>query len=356
MRYVKNIELEKLIVHILDPSHANGKTLSQRTLPLEESPKLVEYFQRHIQNSLQDPATKAARFANLESPACQLCTKILNGSQDLVLASRALADLLYQAMGSDKRISGGDLAVALYRADAGSGATQYLSLMKIDPTDAFRHMQKRDSQNRLYVTFELEPDVMPTTREKLQKCAFVQALQPRPADYDMMLLDKQEKQVGALAVAKFFAEGFLGAELAMDDRERTDRLYRSLVSAQNLLRPQLTPVQDEQLRQAIDGAMAAQAIDLDAFIAPLALAQSQKDMIEQVVSQALPDREFAIDASYAQQLVQKRHFRGDHGMRLTVSAEHYHDMVESVEVVTEAGGPDYHRITLRSREWKEIMK
>jgi len=353
MRYARNIELQELIVHILNPNSTNPKILSQRALPLEDSPELVEYLKKHIENSLQDPATKAARFANLEGPACQLCTKLLDGSLDLVLGSRAVADLLYQAMGTDKRISPGDLAVAIYRADAGSGPMRYLALLKIDPTDAFRHTQKRDAQNRLYVTFELEPDVMPTTQEKLQKCAFFQPLQPRPPDYDMMLLDKQ---VGDLAVAKFFAEGFLGAELALDARERTDRLYRSLVSAQNLLRPDLTPMQDEQLRQAIDGAMAAPAIDVDAFIAPLPLAEAHKEVIQQVVSEALPDREFAIDSTYAQQLVQKRRFRGDHGLSVVVSADRYHDVIESVERVTDTEGPPYHRVTIRTEEWKEILR
>ncbi len=356
MRYARGIVLEQLIVHILNPSRPNGLVLSERTLPLDTSPELQGYFVAHIENSLQDPVAKAARFVDPGAETAQLCQQLLDRSLDLVAGSRALAEKLYGIVASDRRISAGDLAVAFYRAANRPAVDRYLALLKIDPAEVLRHKTQRDSQGRLYVSFEVEADVMPTTREKLQKCAFVQPLQPRAADYDMILLDRQVAPTAPLPVAKFFAETFLGAGWALDARERTDILYTNLISAQNQLRDELEPDEQDNLSQAIQAVFAAARIQVDDWIGALALPDRHKQHIDQVVSEALPDREFAIDATYAQQLVRKRRFRGDHGLRLEIPADHYDDVVQSVQRITDTDQPAYYRVVIHTEQWKEVRR
>jgi hypothetical protein len=356
MRYARGIVVEQLIVHILNPWRKNGLVLSERALPLGASPELQEYFGAHIENSLQDPVAKAARFVDPKAETCQACQQLLDGSLDLVAGSRSLAQKLYGIMASDRRISAGDLAVAFYRAANRPAVERYLALLKIDPSEVFRHKTERDSQGRIYVNFEVERDVMPTAREKLQKCAFVQPLQPRPGGYDMILLDRQVAPTAPLPVAKFFAQTFLGAGWALDARERTDILYTSLISAMNQLREQLKPDELDKLRQAIDAAVAAARIQLDQWISALPLSDKHKEHIDRVVSEALPDRDFAIDATYAQKLVRKRRFRGDHGLRVEVPADHYDDVVQSVQRVRDADGPAYYRVVIHTEQWKEVRR
>jgi hypothetical protein len=356
MRYATDIQLDQLIVHMLDPWHPDGFVLSERTLPLDREQHLADYFVAHIQNSLQDPAARAARFAALDDEAAPgVCKALLDGSLNLVEGSRRLAQRLYEIIAGDRRISAGDLAVCTYRAGNRPHVPRYLALLKIDPSEVFRHKTERDPQGNLYVSFEIETDVMPTTREKLQKCAFVQPLDPRP-EYDMMLLDRQTRQPVPLPVARFFAKDFLGAQLALDARQRTDTLYRNLVSAHNQLRPRLRPQEDESLRQAIDGVVTSAFINVDTWLEALPLPEDQKERIDQVISQELPDREFEIDTTYARHLVRKRRFRGDHGLRVEVSAERYNQVIFSVERVEEPGGPPYYRIVIHTENWEEVPR
>lgn len=356
MRYATDIQLDQLIVHILDPWRPSGVVLSERALPLDGNPRLVDYFVTHIQNSLQDPAAKAARFVALDNEvASGVCKALLDDSLDLVGGSRRLAQRLYRIIAGDRRISAGDLAVCFYRAGNQPHVPRYLALLKIDPSEVFRHKTERDPQGNLYVSFEIETDVMPTAREKLQKCAFVQPLAPRP-EYDMMLLDRQVRPSVPRPVARFFAEDFLGAQLALDARQRTDRLYRGLVSAHNRLRPDLRPQDDESLRQAIDSAVTSSFINIDTWLEALPLPEESKQQIEQVVSQELPDREFEIDTTYAQQLTRKRRFRGDHGLRVEVSAERYNQVIRSVERVEEPEAPPYYRIVIHTEKWEEVLR
>ena len=356
MRYATDIQLEQLIVHILDPWRTDGLLLSERTLPLDSDRHLVDYFTAHIQNSLQDPAARAARFAAVDDvEASGACKAMLEGGLELVQGSRWLAERLYTILANDRRVAPGDLAVGFYRAGNRPHVPRYLALLKIDPSAVFRHTAERDAQGRLYVGFRIETDVLPTARERLQKCAFVQPLDPRP-DYDLMLLDRQLRPPGPLPVARFFIEQFLGAQLALDPRQRTDRLYRGLVSAHNRLRAELRPQEDEALRQAIEGAVTSATINLDAWLAALPLPEACKAQIEQVVAQELPDREFEIDTTYAQGLTRKRRFRGDYGLRVDVSAERYDQVIRSVEWVETPDAPPHYRIVIHTEKWEEVPR
>jgi hypothetical protein len=356
MRDATDIQLDQLIVHILDSGHSNGLVLSQRTLPLDREPRLMEYFLGHIKNSLQDPAATAARFVALDGETtAAACRALVEGSLELVEGSRRLAQELYKIIAADRRISAGDLAVCLYRAGNYPHIPRYLALLKLDPSEVFRHKTERDSQGHLYVRFELEGDVLPTTRERLQKCAFVQPLDPRPG-YDMMLLDRQVRPPVPRPVAKFFSEDFLGTEPAFDARKRTDTLYRGLVSARNQLHLQLKAEEDEALRQAIDTAVRSAFINMDAWIEALPLSAKCKEHIDQVVSQELPDREFEVDTTYLQELSRKRRFRGDHGLRVEVSADRYSQVIQSVEPKNEPGVPPYYRVVIHTERWEEVPR
>jgi hypothetical protein len=172
----------------------------------------------------------------------------------------------------------------------------------------------------------------------------------------MILLDRQARRDEALPVARFFRETFLAAELAYDARQRTKRLYKALVSAQNQLRPELSPAQVDDLSQAINGAVTADNISLDQWIEALPLADEQKRRIDQVIISNLPDREFEIDRAYGQQLTQTRLFRGDHDLRVEVSAEHFPQIIRSAEQVTQPGEPTRWRVVIETEKWEEMTK
>jgi hypothetical protein len=356
MRYVTDVQLEEAIVHILNTEHANACVLSERALPLAASPQLVDYFTTHIVNGLRDPSARAASFVAI-TPAntAGICQALLDGTLDLVAGSRLLAERLYAIVSKDSRIKPGSLVVIRYRATSGSGPSEYLALMKVDPSRALHPVTERDDQGRLYVSFEVTPDVMPTTRERLQKCAFVRPLMPR-AEFDMMLLDRQAGTQELQPVARFFSETFLGARLAFDARQRTHRFYLAAIGAQNELRPQLTPRQSDDLRQAINTAVTSDVLDVDAWIAALPLPQAQQDAVDAKITRSLPDREFEVDRDYANTLLRKRRFVGDYGLQVEVSADAFASVLKSVERIDEPGAPPRWRIIIETERWEEVVK
>jgi hypothetical protein len=356
VRYVSNVQLDDAIVHIINSEHSNTCILSERPIPLAASSQLVDYFATHIVNALRDPTARAARFRALASDnVAGICGCLVSGGIDLVTGSRHLAERLHEIVANDARIKPGSLAVIAYRANRGTTTERYLALMKIDPTSALRPKTECDNQGRLYISFEVASDIMPTTREKLQKCAFVQSLAPR-LDYDMMLLDRQVNSQDSQPVAKFFSDTFLGATMALDSQQRTHRFYRAAVSAQNQLRAQLAPQESDSLRQAIDTAITSEWLNLDSWLAALPLAEPQKERVSEVIAQQLPDREFEIDRSYANKLLVKRKFAGDYDLRVEVSADNLESVIRSTERVEEPGEPPRWRIVIETERWDEVLR
>ncbi|HID61543.1 MAG TPA: nucleoid-associated protein [Anaerolineae bacterium] len=355
MRYATGIHIDELVVHILDHRSGNQPILSETPCPLAGREQLTTYFTAHIENSLADPSARAARFVSLDPAATAgLCQALLEGRLDLVTGSRELATRLFGVMKGNPRISPGDLAVCFYRAETHPNA-RYLGLLKLDPSTVFRHKTERDTQGRLFVNFELQPDALPTTREKLQKCAFIRPLEPR-LEYDMILLDRQARERVARPVAEFFAKGFLGCEWALDNRERTDRLYKGLLSACNRLRPQLSPAEEERLRRQVEAAISSRAINLDHWLAAVPLEEEQRQVVDETLTAVLPDREFELDTEYAEKLVQKRRFRGDWGLRVEVRGDKYGEVIKEVRRVDEPGEPPYFRVVIHTQKWQEVRR
>ncbi len=240
MRDATNLTIRELIIHILDPQ-GQGLILSNIAVPLENSPALVDYFCNHIQTSLKDPGIKSTRFRNInpEQPS-GICRGILRGDIPLVEGSHRLAQELYVILERDRRITSGDMALCLFQAE-NYPYTRFLGIMKVDPAQIFHHVILQNKRGDTYVSFETLSQAF--TSERLQKCAFIQPLEPRHPEFDMLLLDRQQRIAENGSIARFFSETFLDAEEAYDARKMTGIVYRGLVNAENRVRQRLPRAQ-----------------------------------------------------------------------------------------------------------------
>jgi len=352
MRDAANITIGELIIHILDPQ-GQGLVLSNVPIPLESSQALVDYFANHILASLKDPGIKAARFRNInpQQPS-GVCRDLLRGEMPLAEGSRRLAQDLYAILEGDRRITPGDLAVCFFQA-GNYPYTRFLGIMKVDPAQIFHHVILQDRHGNTYVSFETLSQAF--TSERLQKCAFVQPLEPRHPEFDILLLDRQQRIGEDGAIARFFSETFLDAQEAIDARKMTEIVYRGLVNAGNRVRQNLTEQESEALGEGILKAVSSRRLNLDTWLEDLPLAKEIKQEIDQVVSPRLPAREVPIDRGFSQQLVRRVKYRGAGGLRLEAPLETYGSLVVSEEHIRDdPGRPPYYRIVIETEEWKRV--
>ena len=344
------IRIAEVILHILDSRPGGrGLVLSERSLPQQTDPRIFDYFRLHVENSLGDPQIQVGRFRNPDAPVASSCRDLFAGKADLVKFSQGLAQRLFAIVKAKRSISRGDLAICLFEAETGGG--QQVALLKIDPVEAFRHTTLQDNQGRSYVSLELETELMPTTREELQKCAFVPPLALRPPESDLLVLDHQ--RTAERDVAAFWIGDFLDADLVADARRSTLDLVKALVAIENSLRSQdLWP----RVEPAIAVLLTGDRIQLTPqWIAGLSLpAEAAAQMTKELETRQMLGRAFVLDRKALSQATQKVRFQGDFGLKVEVQEDHQDSVIHQVKRVSPKGAPPFYEIVLRSSKWERI--
>src|SRR5207302_5068793 len=131
---------------------------------------LHDYFRDQVNNALKDAQTGSAKFAPTGDQSVKdEIFRILTDQKQFVPCSQKLARSLLSAMGTDGRITPGNIVVCVFTATNYPGE-KFIALFKIDPTSGLiEKVGKQDGKQ--IVTFDVLSDVMPTAREKLHKAA-----------------------------------------------------------------------------------------------------------------------------------------------------------------------------------------
>lgn len=350
MRGLHDIEILSGVSHILAPRNpAYRLQLSEAELPLDLGVGAI--LAAHVDTGLHDPQGKAAVFAvRSNDSACGVFKNLLGAHPRLIEMSQLLARTLYTVAERDERVSDGTLAVMLCRAISNEGnAVQFPAVLKLDPSATLHTVVDRDPvSGKTVVRFEVDQNTLPSTSEKIQKCAFVRTVDGA-ADYEMLVVDRQRRSD---IVSRFWLGDFLGAKLVLDAPERTKRLYRALRSARNDVEQDLEASQLAAFDQIIDGALVQTSVNLDNLIAALPVPEPIRARVDAAISRGLPDREFDLDPVISSQFVRQRIYRGDNSLRLSVRAE-FSGMIHVEDL---EGGPQQtrlRRVWFETRTWKE---
>jgi nucleoid-associated protein YejK len=345
MRHVQRVALDRAILHQVEPGES-GLRMSGRELPLSGSPRLAGFLAGHIRNALADSQTKAANWAaqGTQSSVAGSCRDLLDDRADLVPASQDLARTLHDAVGNDRRITPGALAIIVFHDDASADQRpeRYVALVKLDESEGFRPEWLTDADGTAYLSVTELPDVLPTLHEKLQKCAFVHA-RTGEDKYDLLVLDRQVPA----APAHFFIQGFLGAELAFDDKMLADRLYHAIAHARNDLQDSLSAEQLSALDDSVRGLFAGERVDLTEWLPTLA--DQERAAIEQQVRENQLDLAFTIPHVTRERFRTKVRYRGDSGLQVQVDSDAFSELVR-VEKVN--GASRRWRVTIETSIWE----
>jgi 37-kD nucleoid-associated bacterial protein len=351
VRDLENIKILRGVSHVIAPREPSKLLqLSEVELPLGGG--VGEILAAHVDGGLHDSQAKAARFGvRDDASACGACTRLLASHPRLLVLSQQLARTLYAIAEKDERVSDGTLAVLLCQADGAGGTTvRFPAVLKLDPSATLHTVTDEDpATGKPRVRYEVDPDSLPSRNEKIQKCAFVRAVDPA-AEYEMLVVDRQRR---AEIVGTFWVRDFLGAELVLDAPERTRRLYRALRSARNEVEQELDATQLAALDQVIGGAVVQASVNIDNLVAALPVPDPIRARVDAVVSRTLPDREFDLDPVVASQFLRRRTFRADNDVRVSVRSEFFEQMIHVEDL--EAGEEDtrLRKVWFETRTWKE---
>jgi hypothetical protein len=350
MRNLHDVKILRGVAHVVAPRDpAQLLQLSETELPLDGG--VGDILVAHVIGGLEDSQAKAGIFAvRNEDRAWGVCARILQSEPGLVELTQQLARNLYAIAENDNRVSNGTLAVLLCEAlTADLAPVRFVAILKLDPSAKLRTVADRDLVTGAWqIRYEIDLATLPSKDEKIQKCAFVRAIDP-VVDYEMLVVDRQRRTA---VVSRFWVTDFLGAEFILDAPERTKRLYRALQAGRNQVETKLDAADLAALDQVISGAVVQTAVNVDELVAALPVPEPIRDQIGTVISAVLPDREFDLDREVARQFVRRRTYRGDNGLRLSILTE-FASEIHVDDIEPEEQNTRLRRVWFETRTWQE---
>jgi hypothetical protein len=346
------VSIERLILHHLD--HRAGRCdLVDEAATLDETG--MRFFASHVA-SAAERADWHARFRDDDDAVPAQVSDLLGDADQFVRASRSLAERLYAYMRSRAgTIAPGDFVAIAYRL--GDEPARHVALLKMDPDQQrlIRSFTRQGAHRR--VAISVAENLLPEARS-LQKCALV-SLDEASRTFRVRLLDTQAGPRSD-GVAAFFYRDFLAATLTASSRRQT-RLFLTETNAW------LTQHGGAFQPRALLAFYAARRVALAGEIVRLrefsAAALPQRAdlaeaLAEQLIASVLDAADlhgehpfFPVDRAAARSYLEKVTLELDGGMRLTVSAARFDELVKVADERTNEGK---FALTLESLVMREV--
>lgn len=215
MRYIKDILLEKAIIHIID---ANGDEPIIAAQPLNITEDVEEFVRKHVIKSLNDDETISSRFLSDQVQVAQCIHNWIEDDQTFYEHSVLLTERMFQLI-KTKDIPSGDMLFVQYVADE----QRCFGILKLDYQMSYMH-NITFNEEALCVELVSQEVGLPSVGQRLKKCAFFTKAPEN--QLEMIVLDKKEKiEDGS---QEYFTEMFLECVKVADDTLRTRNFKKTI--------------------------------------------------------------------------------------------------------------------------------
>ena len=348
------VVIERLILHHLD-HRAERCDLVGELAALDETG--LRFFAGHLASAAERADWHARFRTDDDTVPGQLLALLGETDAQFVEASQALAQRLYGYMRSGSgNIVPGDFVVIAYRL--GAETTRHVALLKMDPDQQrlTRAFTGHGAQRR--VAISLAANLLPEAKS-LQKCALISRANADDS-FSVRLLDTQAGPRSD-GVAAFFYRDFLAASLTASSRRQT-RLFLAETNAWLAQHgAEFEPRDLLTFYKARRDTLAGEVVPLREFSA--AALPSHADLAEELTQRLIaavlddPDLRgahpfFPVDRAAAKSYLEKVTLELDGGMRLTVSASRFEELVKIAE--ERADGRTI-TLTLQSLALREVV-
>lgn len=350
-----HVRIDRLIIHHLD--HRTGrKDLVDEVALLDDAG--AHFFASHVA-SAADRADWHARFRDGDEVVDAVPAHLrglLGAEEQFIAASRALAERLYHYMSERSgNIAPGDFVAIAYTV--GDETTRHVALLKMDPDQQRLTRQFSRHGGRLRVAISVAANLLPEAKS-LQKCALI-SRDDQSSAFSVRLLDTQAGPRSD-GVAAFFYRDFLAATLTASARRQT-RLF--LTETNTWISQQSSEFQPRELLTfyaARRNALKQEFVRLREFTAAAlpARADLADELTQRLVSKVFEDDTvagdhpfFPVDKAAAKNYLEKVTLDLDGGLRLTVSADRFEEMVR---VADERTGEGKLLLTIESQALREV--
>lgn len=213
MEYVNDINIMEAVVHVLD-QNSDEAILNEYKVDLTDD--VYRFIYKHIKKCLKSEDLKYAKFNPERHKVKEVSQEYLNGiNMDIVKVSQEFARQLFYIMKANINISSCDLLTVSISTDQGP----MLAILKMDYVKNFTH--KVDFfENKIGIGIVEHQAGLPTSGQKIQKCAFIKPLR-EDNEIELMVINKNKRILEEEYGVDWFINNYLGCTIIQNERDMT---------------------------------------------------------------------------------------------------------------------------------------
>lgn len=331
MENVNDINIVEAVINVLDN---NGEEPILNEYKLDLSDEIYKFLYKHIEKAFKDEELKYAIFNPERHVVKEVSQEFLTGvNTDIVDISKEFSRQMFYIMRANRNIPSCDLITVYISTDHGP----MLGILKLDYVKNFTH--KVDFIDEKIGIGIIEQAIgLPTSSQKLQKCAFIKPIRENQA-VDLMVIDKQKKgKDGEDYGANYFINNYLGCTIIQNERDMTKSFMKATETfARNNIVEDAAKAME--VRDSIKTIMKVEdTINVNEIAREVF--KDEPDMQENfnsfMESQGV-ERDIEIDKEWIEKKFKKVRLNIDKEIDLYLSSEAYHDS-DKFEVVKNGDG------------------
>lgn len=315
MRNIKQIELIKAVIHVLD-SNMEEPILNDYELEINED--IHEFLIKHITRSSSDEEAKCAIFEEGRNLVKEISMDIISSPEKFLDCSKELTLHFFKSIKANPNIPSGDLIICLFNCEYGIT----LGIMKLDYNKTYIHNIDY-IDDKMVINIIPQMIGLPDTGQKLQKCAFINF----NGDYQLLVLDRQVKKDNDTGIAAYFLNNVLNCSIVSDAREKTKNIIKT---TEKWIRDNFNDDADkaERARSIVSRAIKSDDVVNVENIAHRAFQNDEElkeNYIHTLKESGIDEKEVAVDREWLEKKLKRKRLKIDKDMELYINSDAYED-------------------------------
>lgn len=307
-----NIEIKKVIVHILD-NNLPHPVLSELEHPLNK--EVNDYLQKHLQKILISDELSKCTFNGVNNITKQLCKEISDDEGNFQSNTAKMANRFFEIMTRNIDICAADLVVCLLTING----MRHLGIIKFNYQNSYIHYTENQKSMRLNTILK-QKTTLPSDNQKVSECAIINL-----EDFNIQLIEKKCNIEGKMSY--YFSLYFFNSSASMSNREKFKIFNKVTEQYTNEIFDSDFEKSSEMKSVIANCINESDEIDID-IVADTMFSRNanlRDSYIDKIEKSGLNEKTILIDGKVAEKRFKKQRLETDNGIEINFPVSYYND-------------------------------
>lgn len=314
MRNIKDITINKAIIHIVDNS-MEEPIFNQKELSLNE--ETLNFIGKHIAKASSDEEAKYARF-NGNNDIENTCRELIY-EENFLEKTKDITKVFFRETKECGLIPSGDLLIVKFDCEYG----KTLAIMSMIYNKAFIHSIDYEDEN---MVIDIKPQyiALPDNMQRLQKSALINF---ENDEGELLILNRATKEEKAAKSLDTFPGNILKCNLLDDKRDFTKMLMKS---SENWVRENLSEDagRAEEVRREFSSVLKNEdVVDIEKTAKEIFEDEDiAKSYVEALRENGIEDKKVELDRDWVDKKTKRKKLKIDKDVEIHINSDAYEDM------------------------------